>query len=137
MKKANLLIFLLLPLFCLAQTTLKLKGKITSESTPLEWANVSVSNSEGKIINGAISKQDGSFEIILKKDSYKIGITLLGFADFEKEILLEKDTDLGIIVLKKNVTDLVEVVIQTKKKTIEQKTDRLVYNLENNVTTSG
>lgn len=137
MKKANLLIFLLLPLFCLAQTTLKLKGKITSESTPLEWANVSVSNSEGKIINGTISKQDGSFEINLKKDSYKIGISLLGFEDFEKEILLEKDTDLGIIVLTKNVNDLVEVVIQTKKKTIEQKTDRLIYNLENNVTTTG
>lgn len=137
MKKANLLIFLLLPLFCLAQATLKLKGKITSENAPLEWANVSILNSEGKIINGARNLQDGSFEINLKKDSYKMAITLLGFNDFEKEIAISKDTDLGIIVLNKNVTDLVEVVIQTKKKTIEQKTDRLVYNLENNVTTTG
>lgn len=137
MKKANLLIFLLLPLFCLAQTTLKLKGKITSESTPLEWANVSVLNSDGKISNGAVSKQDGSFEINLKNGSYKIAVSLLGFADYEKEMVLQKDTDLGNIGLKKNVTDLVEVVIQTKKKTIEQKTDRLVYNFENNVATTG
>lgn|GEM_PF-4145193 len=70
MKKANLLIFLVLPLFCLAQSTLKLKGKIANETSPLEWADVSIANSEGKIINGTTSKQDGSFEINIKKGSY-------------------------------------------------------------------
>ncbi|AXB57205.1 outer membrane beta-barrel family protein [Flavobacterium fluviale] len=137
MKKANLLIFLVLPLFCLAQSTLKLKGKIANETTPLEWADVSIADSEGKIINGTTSKQDGSFEINLKKGSYKIGISLLGFEDYEKEIAIEKDSDLGIIILKESASNLVEVVIQSKKKTVEQKTDRLVYNLENNVTTVG
>lgn len=137
MKKANLLIFLVLPLFCLAQSTLKLKGKIADETTPLEWADVSIANSEGKIINGTTSKQDGSFEINIKKGSYKVGISLLGFEDYEKEIVIEKDSDLGIIILKESTSNLVEVVIQSKKKTVEQKTDRLVYNLENNVTTVG
>ncbi|KUJ60532.1 TonB-dependent receptor [Flavobacteriaceae bacterium CRH] len=136
MKKANLFIFLLLPLFCLAQS-FKIKGKITNEATPLEWADVSISNSEGKIIDGTTTKQDGSFEINLKKGSYRIGISLLGFSDYEKEISIEKDTDLGIIILKETATNLGEVVIQSKKKTVEQKTDRLVYNLENNVTTVG
>lgn len=137
MKKANLLIFLVLPLFCLAQASLKLKGKIANETTPLEWADVSLSNPEGKIIDGTTSKQDGSFEINLKKGTYKFAISLLGFSEFEKEILIEKDTDLGTIILKETTTNLGEVVIQTKKKTVEQKTDRLVYNLENNVTTVG
>lgn len=137
MKKANLLIFLLLPLFCLAQASFKLKGKITNETIPLEWADVSISNSEGKIIDGSTSKQDGSFEINLKKGSYRIGITLLEFTDYEKEFTIENDTDLGIIILKESATNLKEVIIQSKKKTIEQKTDRLVYNLENNVTTVG
>lgn len=137
MKKVNLLILLILPLFCVAQSTLKLKGKITSETTSLEWADVSILNSEGKIIDGTTTKKDGSFEINLKSGAYKIGINLLGFTDYEKEFLLEKDTDLGVIILKENTTKLGEVVIQSKKKTIEQKTDRLVYNLENNVTTTG
>lgn len=136
MKKANFLIFLLLPLFCLAQS-FQLKGKIANEKMPLEWADVSILNLEGKIIDGTTSKQDGTFEVNLKKGIYKIGISLLGFSDFEKEISIEKVTDLGIIVLKENATKLGEVVIQSKKKTIEQKTDRLVYNLENNVTTVG
>jgi iron complex outermembrane receptor protein len=137
MKKLHLLIFLVLPLFSMAQSTLKLKGKIASERTPLEWTDISILNQEGKIINGTISKEDGSFEINLKNGTYKIGISLSRFADYEKEISLEKDTDLGTIILKENETKLVEVVINTKKKTIEQKTDRLVYNLENNVTTTG
>jgi len=137
MKKVNLLILLVLPLFCLAQSTLRLKGKITSETTSLEWADVSIINAEGKIIDGTTTKQDGSFEMNLKNGFYKIGINLLGFTDYEKEFLLEKDTDLGVIILKENTTKLGEVVIQSKKKTIEQKTDRLVYNLENNVVTTG
>ncbi|MDQ8013656.1 MAG: TonB-dependent receptor [Flavobacterium nitrogenifigens] len=137
MKKANLLIFLLLPLFCLAQSTLKLKGKITSQTKPLEWAEITISNLEGKIIEGTTSSQEGSFEINLKNGSYKIAISLLGFTDYENKISLEKDTDLGVMTLKENETKLVEVVIQSKKKTIEQKTDRLVYNFENNVTNVG
>lgn len=137
MKKTNFLIFLLLPLFCLAQSTFKLKGKITNETTSLEWADVSILNSEGKIIDGATTKQDGHFEFNLKKGFYKIGINLLGFTDYEKEITIENDTDLGIIILKENATHLVEVVIQSKNKTIEQKIDRLVYNPEKNVTTVG
>ncbi len=137
MKKLHLLIFLVLPLFCLAQSSFKLKGKITSDKTALEWAEVSILNQEGKIIDGTASKNGGSFEINLKNGFYKITVSLLGFADYEKEISLEKDTDLGVIILKENDTKLNEVVIQTKKKTIEQKTDRLVYNLENNVTTTG
>lgn len=135
MKKLNLLIFLLLPLFCLAQSTLK--GKVASETKSLEWAEISILNKEGKIIDGTTTKEDGSFEINLKNGFYKIEINLLGFTNYEKEISLEKNTDLGIIILKENETKLVEVVVQSKKKTIEQKTDRLVYNLENNVTTTG
>lgn len=137
MKKVNLFIFLLLPLFCLAQASFKLKGKIKNETIPLEWADVSISNSEGKIIDGSTSKQNGSFEINLKKGSYKIVITLLEFTDYEKEFTIENDTDLGTIILKESATNLKEVIIQSKKKTIEQKTDRLIYNFENNVTTVG
>jgi outer membrane receptor protein involved in Fe transport len=137
MKKATLLIFLVLPLFCLAQTSFKVKGKIANETIPLEWADVSISNSEGKIIDGTISEQDGSFGINLKKGSYKIGISLLGYTDYDKEITIENDVDLGTIILKERATNLKEIIIQSKKKTIEQKTDRLVYNLENNVTTVG
>ncbi|MFH6996967.1 TonB-dependent receptor domain-containing protein [Flavobacterium sp. FlaQc-57] len=137
MKKVNLLIFLLLPLFCLSQSTVKLKGKIASETTSLEWADISISNSEGKIIGGTTSTQDGTFEINIIKGSYKIEVSLLGFKEYKKDVTIEKDTDLSTITLIENATNLGEVVIQSRKNTIEQKIDRLVYNPENNANTVG
>ena len=137
MKKVNLLIFLLLPLFCLAQTSFKLNGKIADEKTPIAWTDVVILNQEGKIISGTTTKEDGSFEVILNKGFYKVKMNPTGYSEFEKEITIEKDTNLGLIILKENVTNLGEVVIQSRKSTIEQKTDRLVYNLENNVTNVG
>jgi hypothetical protein len=136
MKKLHLLIFLVLPLFCLSQS-FKVKGKIADKKTSLEWADISIVNSEDKIVDGTSTKADGSFEINLKKGTYKIGVSLLGYKDVEKELVVENDIDLGTIILIENTTKLTEVVVQSKKKTIEQKADRLVYNLENNVTTVG
>ncbi|OUL60350.1 TonB-dependent receptor domain-containing protein [Flavobacterium sp. AJR] len=134
MKKVCLFIFMLLPLFCLAQTSFKLNGKIADEKTAVVWTDVVILNQDGKIINGVTTKEDGSFELILNKGSYKVKISSQGYSEFDKEIMIEKDTNLGLIILKENVTNLGEVVIQSRKNTIEQKTDRLVYNLENNVT---
>ncbi|KFF09739.1 TonB-dependent receptor domain-containing protein [Flavobacterium hydatis] len=134
MKNVNLFIFLLLPLFCLAQTTLKLNGKVADEKASVAWADVVILNQEGKIINGATTKEDGSFELNLTKGFYKVKISPQGYSEFEKDIMIEKDINFGLIILKENVTNLGEVVIQSRKNAIEQKTDRLVYNLENNVT---
>ena len=137
MKKANLLIFLLMPLFCLAQSTVKLKGKISCKTTLLEWADVSILNAEGKIVGETTSTKDGTFDIEIEKGTYKIEVSLLGFTDYKKEITVEKDTDLGTIILIESATNLGEVVIQSRKNTIEQKIDRVVYNPENNINTAG
>lgn len=137
MKKLNLFIFLLLPLFCLAQASFKLNGKVADEKMPLAWTDVVILNQEGEIINGATTKEDGSFELILNKGFYKVKISLQGYAEFDKVLTIEKNIDLGLIVVKENVTNLGEVVIQSGKNTIEQKIDRVVYNLENNVTNVG
>lgn len=137
MKKANLFIFLLLPLFCLAQSTFQLKGKITDETAALPWENIVVFSPEGKIVDGTASKEDGTFEVTISKGFYKIKISPQGLMNWEKDILIEKDIDLGLILLTKKTNNLDEVVITTKKRTIEQKIDRLIYNVENNVSTTG
>ncbi len=137
MKKTNLFIFLVLPLFCLAQSTSQLKGKLSDGTSPLAWENIIVSISEGKIVGGTTSKEDGTFEMNINKGFYKIKISAFDFIEYEKEISVEKDTDLGLILLTKKTNDLNEVVVKTKKRTVEQKIDRLIYNVENNVSTIG
>lgn len=137
MRKRSLLIFLLIPFFCLAQTALKLKGKVLDVSTPIPFANVVLRTTDGKISTGTITKEDGSFEIEVKIDTYKVTISEIGFANWEKDFYIEKDMDLGTLRLKENTTKLDEVVIKNKRNTIEQKTDRLIYNVENNVSIAG
>jgi iron complex outermembrane receptor protein len=137
MKKTNLFIFLLLPLFCLAQSTLKLKGQLSDGTSALSWENITIAALDGKFIGGTTSKEDGSFEININKGFYKIKISAAGFTAYEKEILMEKDIDLGFVLLTKKTNNLDEVVIKTQKRIIEQKIDRLVYNVENNVSTTG
>ncbi|WP_166926093.1 TonB-dependent receptor domain-containing protein [Flavobacterium poyangense] len=137
MKKANLFIFLLLPFFCLAQSTLKLKGKIADETASLPWGNIVISTPEGKVVSGTTSNEEGTFEINVNKGLYRVKINSFGTTEWEKEILLEKDTDLGLILLNKKASKLDEVVIKTQKRTIEQKIDRLIYTIENNVSNIG
>ncbi|MBZ4034657.1 TonB-dependent receptor family protein [Flavobacterium sp. 17A] len=137
MKTIKVLIFLLLPLFCIAQKDIKVNGKVTDEKAPIAWTDVVILNQEGKIINGTTTKEDGSFELLLNKGFFKIKINPMGYSEFEKDITIEKDSDLGVIILKESMTSLGEVVIQSRKSTVEQKIDRLVYNVENNVTNVG
>lgn len=137
MKKISLFILILLPLYCFAQTSLKIRGKVLDVSTPIPYANVVLRTEDGKISTGTITNEDGSFEIEVKNDTYKVTISEIGFVNWEKDISIVKDLDLGMILLKENTTNLNEVFIKIKKNTIEQKTDRLIYHVENNMAIAG
>lgn len=138
MKTANLyFIIFLFPLLCLGQSTPKLKGQLTDGAVPLPWENIVVSSSNGTITGGTTSNEEGVFELDIDKGTYKVTITAQGFTSWEKDMLIDRDIDLGMIVLSRKAIDLDEVVIKTQKKTIVQKTDRLVYNLENTIVTTG
>ena len=137
MKKRSLFIFLLLPFFCLAQTSFKIKGKVLDDLAPIPFANVVLLTQDGKINTGGVTKDDGDFEIDVKNGTYKVIISVVGFTNWEKDIPIEKDLDLGVIRLIENATTLNEVVIKTKRNTIEQKADRLIYNVGNNIAVAG
>lgn len=124
----------MLPLW--AKSQIQLKGNVKGNNVPVVWANVILTNPEGKVITGALTKEDGSFEVKLKNGSYQLKISYLGFITWEQIILLTQDTDLGMITLQQN-EELQEVKIVAKKKLIEYKTDRIVFNVEHSVSASG
>jgi iron complex outermembrane receptor protein len=134
MKTIILYAFLILPLW--ASSQIQLKGNVKGNNEPVIWANVILTNQEGKMITGTLTKEDGSFEIKVKNGSYKLKISYLGFTVWEKDMLIEKDTDLGIIAMQKN-GDLQEIKIVAQKKLIEYKTDRLIFNIENSISALG
>ncbi|WP_298339019.1 outer membrane beta-barrel family protein [uncultured Algibacter sp.] len=134
MKRLTILTLLLLPTLLISQ--INIKGKIIDHSQSIAWANVVLTRLNGDIVTGGISDDDGNFNLQTDSGIYNLTISFMGYSNFVKEIKLTENLDLGTIVLKADNT-LDEIVITQKKKLIEQKPDRLVFNVENSVTAIG
>ncbi|WP_281542913.1 TonB-dependent receptor domain-containing protein [Maribacter aestuarii] len=135
MKRSIILSLLFLPLFLNAQ--FKLTGNVKSETEAIAWANVVLLSEDEKIISGGITDENGSFTLNAESGTYNLVISFLGFEDFKKDINLQLNVDLGEIILKEAANALDEVVVSYTKKLIDQKPDRIVFNIENNITAAG
>lgn len=134
MKHLITLFLLTLPSLLISQVNIK--GKITDQSQPVAWANVVLTNLNDDIITGSITDDYGVFNLETEPGTYKLTISFIGYNNFEKEIVLKDNLDLGTIVLKADNT-LDEIVITHQKKLFEQKPDRIIFNVENSVTAIG
>lgn len=131
MKRIVLFLLILLPF--LASPQIKIKGKVKNSSAPLAWANVILSNSEGKLVKGTLTKDDGTFELDVKSGAYKIKVSYLGLGDWSLNLAPEKELDLGEIVLKENTGNLEGVLVVARKKLISYKADRLIFDVESSI----
>ncbi len=106
-------------------------GKIVDEqNTPISYANIVAKDKiDNSIITGVITNENGEFTINPKKGNIFIEISFVGFTT--KKIHPTKP-NIGTIVLEEE-GQLQEVVITARKKLIQQKVDRLVFNVENTV----
>lgn len=121
----------------------ELQGIIVDETnTPVEFVNIILHKyNDSNYLNGSLTAADGSFKIgEINDGNYYLEIIFLGFStDTIKNLLMEKNENknLGNIILKKssNIIDGVEIV--ANRPLIERKADRIVYNVENSVKSSG
>lgn len=134
MKRLITLILLTLPTLLISQVNIK--GKVTDQSQPVVWANVVLTNLNEDIITGSITDDYGTFNLKTEQGTYKLTISFIGYNSFEKEITIKDDLDLGTIVLNADNT-IDEIVITHQKKLIEQKPDRIIFNVENSVNAIG
>lgn len=128
-------LFLILPLW--AKSQIHLTGTVRNQTEPVIWANVILTDQQGKLVKGTLTKEDGTFTLETKTGPYKIKISFLGYTSWEKDLQLEKDTDLATIVLNENTGNLKEVVVSARKKLIQYKPDRLIFDVENSISASG
>ena len=134
MKRLNLLIFLLVPIALISQVSIK--GKVIDKSQPIAWANVVLTDLNEHIITGGITDDNGNFNLKTESGTYRLTISFIGYTAFKKEITLKNDLDLGTVELKiDNALD--EIIITHQKKLIEQKPDRIIFNVENSVNAIG
>lgn len=124
----------MIPITIFSQT--KITGQIVDqENNPLEYGEVHVMKDS---IHGEFSLSDnyGNFSLNSENGKILFSIRCFGQELFSKHIVLNGDIDLGIIQVN-NVSLFDEVTIVGKKKIIERKVDRMVFNAEHFNSSSG
>lgn len=107
---------------------------------PIEYATISLIKKENKkIVNGSLADEKGAFKIEnVDEGIYTLSIFFIGYATKEiKEIDINKnhlEIALGDIQISAKETKLKEVTISAEKDLIENKIDKMVYNVDKDVT---
>lgn len=110
----------------------QLSGIILDKNTetPIEYATI-ILKQEGQILEGTISKSDGSFLLPISSDgNFNVEIKFLGYQKLEaKNVLAQKNTplDLGIFGLQTSRNLLDEVVVDAQQAAFVNKIDRQIY----------
>jgi len=133
------LIFLLVPYVFFSQNSLN--GSIQNQDkSPVAFANVILLSAEDStsVYKGTISEEDGSFLIENVKDStYLLKVSFVGYTDNLQEIEVQGDTRIKPITLEEASDALNEVVVNARKPRITRKIDRLVFEVENTILSTG
>lgn len=131
MKFTPIFLLFLASLTLSAQT--ELKGKILEKGSqkPLEFADIILMPEGSSDLTGILSNSRGEFKLEATSGKYKLQISYVGQLLFTKELTVAgENIDLGIIEVE-NSQELDEIIITSRKKLIEQKVDRLVFNVAN------
>lgn len=117
---------------------IKIIGKIinSSDSNPVVFAEIILQTKDSVAIKSELSNENGNFQIDTKSGNYILQIKQFGNILYNTDLFLEKTINLGIIKTK-TFNNLKEVIITNKKKLIERKIDRLVFNVENSISATG
>jgi len=134
MKTLPILIALLITTAICTQT---IKGKVTDVADVIPFANVILKDSNNKIIAGTTTTDEGKFELQTSNGTYIIEISFLGYQTLSRTIIVNKNINLGTLVLKENEQALEEIVVKTEKRVLERKVDRLVFNVEKSIAATG
>lgn len=109
-----------------------------STGTPLEYATVSFTNSQGVIVNGSITDINGGYSMKIPKGIYIVRFEFIGFETKTlKNQNLIKDTVLRDVKLSEDAQNLDEVVIRAETTEVVVRLDKKIYNIGKDLTTSG
>ncbi len=119
-----------------------ISGRVADSLTaePMVAATVSVvDRATGNVFTGEITNSKGEFTIPdIPAGVYDIGITFIGYQEVRLDSLsLSEDVSLGTILLKPSDVSLGEVEVVSDKAVIENRFDKIVYNVSSDVTSRG
>ncbi|MBE8724573.1 outer membrane beta-barrel family protein [Flavobacterium hungaricum] len=127
--------FLLLSLPNKLFSQIEIKGQVRQIEKNLNFLEIQLTNKDSTVVQSALTDAEGKFSIITESGKYQLLIKQIGTILYQKSFEFQDNQDLGIIEID-NSKQLKEVVVNSKKKLIERKVDRLVFNVENSISAS-
>ncbi|WP_299553212.1 TonB-dependent receptor [Seonamhaeicola sp.] len=133
----------LFTLFAFAQKG-SIQGSIvdndSNESIP--FATVVILNAASETVSGAISSDDGTFNVDnLKLGTYRVQVSFIGYETTAVDnVIITKDSpnaNVGTILLKHQLESLDAITVNAQTKTATTKIDRKVYNANDFATAKG
>jgi hypothetical protein len=128
--------FLLLLISTLGFAQNTITGEVYENNKPSTYIEVVLYDATSKPLTSTFTDDKGKFSLQAQKGNHKVEGRLLGKILFSKEIMVEKNVDLGRMDIQ-TTQELTEVVVESRKKLIERKVDRLVFNVENSIAATG
>lgn len=135
-----LLIFLGLLPFALTSQTYQLSGWVKdSQGEPLPFANTILFRTSDSTQVAGISADDSGYFVLrrIPKGLYYLQARYFGYESRMVALEIRSDVKIGAIILEPNEKWLDEVVLSGQLPTVERKTDRIIFNVENTVIGEG
>jgi len=119
-----------------------ISGKLAdAKNNPVSYATVTLLRNDSTVVNGDLSKDDGSFNITgTGIGSFRLRIESIGVITKTMNVEVTADAPdkkLGKITLTQTDNTLKDVSITGEKPIMELKVDKKVFNVEKNTTTAG
>ncbi|TDQ12938.1 TonB-dependent receptor-like protein [Algoriphagus boseongensis] len=149
MKTTNF-IFLTLLIYLLGVSNLaaapkevaKISGKVEDQKgQPVPYANVALISTEGGLVDGAVSDEDGNFLIeSVKSAKVKLVVSSIGYKTFSTEpfdLQPGISKEFGKITIEDEMTGLDEVTVKASRPEIIIEPDKTIVNVEGTVMAEG
>ncbi len=146
MKKSILVLICLLSISAIyAQRptqaeTFAVSGKVLDKDSkqPLEYATVVLKNLKDNKLSGGITDGKGEFYIKIAGGTYDISVEFISFKTVSfKNRTIDKNINLGTVILSEDGEILDEVNIIPEKSTVDIRLDKKIYNVGKDMTVKG
>lgn len=120
---------------CFGQATSTLVGNVKDGTTgeALEFATVVLAKGDSTVVAGAMTDEQGHFEIKAKPGRYILSVALIGYKGHVAPVDLSQNCDAGRIALVQDQYMLGEAVVEAQLPRTELKGDAVVTNISGSV----
>ncbi|SHL21874.1 TonB-dependent receptor domain-containing protein [Chryseobacterium polytrichastri] len=133
MKKTVFSIIVLLPTFAFSQ---RITGKINQNGDALSYVEVIAVKDKSK--QTTISDEKGNYTLkLLENGNYNIKLVQDGAEISTVDVLVNGDIKQNFFIDKKQEQQIEGVTVTAKKRLIERKADRLIFNISNSIASQG